>query len=85
MNIKYGKGKTEFGPGVEIKLTGNDVAIAIHAYLVAHNYIVIGPRTVTVNGEMCEYGKVYVDPSGKVIADGKEYNGRGPEQDKGAK
>lgn len=77
MKIKHGKGKTEYGPGVEIKLTGNEVAIAIDAYLVAHGFYVSGARTITVNGELCESGRVYVDPSGSVVTDGKRYTGRG--------
>lgn len=77
MKIKHGKGKTEYGPGVEIKLTGNEVAIAIDAYLVAHGVYVSGPRTITVNGDLCEKGRVYVDPSGFVVTDGKRYTGRG--------
>jgi hypothetical protein len=47
------------------------------ASLVAHNIIVRGPRTIRVNGELCEYGEIYVDPSGQVIANGEGYNGRG--------
>ncbi len=79
MEIKYGNGKTEYGPGVSIALTGDEVATAIGAYLVAHNVYVSGPRTVTVNGELCEDGHVYVDPSGYVISDGEKYSGRGAE------
>jgi hypothetical protein len=63
MEINYGPGTTKFGPGVEIKLTGEDVAVAILAYLAAHQVWVEGPRTVTVNGELCRVGEVYVDPS----------------------
>ena len=77
MKIKHGKGKTEYGPGIEIKLTGNEVAIAIDAYLVAHGVYVSGPRTITVNGDLCERGRVYVDPSGFVVTSGKRYTGRG--------
>lgn len=77
MQVKYGKGKTEYGPGVSINLTGDEVAIAIDAYLVAHQVYVSGPRTITVNGERCNEGHIYVDPSGKVISDGEEYSGRG--------
>jgi hypothetical protein len=73
MKISLGKRKTEDGPGVQIDLTGSEVAIAIQAYLIAHNVHAFGPATITVNGELCEYGSVYVDPSGKVIANGKEY------------
>ena len=62
--------------GVDIELTGNEVATAIDAYLVARGVIVRGPRTIRVNGELCETGSVYVDPSGKVIDNGTEYSGR---------
>jgi len=77
MKIKHAKGKTEYGPGVEIKLTGSEVATAIDAYLVAHGVYVSGPRTITANGKLCESGRVYVDPSGYVVTDVKRYTGRG--------
>ena len=77
MEVKFGKGKTEYGPGVEINLTGSEVAQAIDAYLVAHGIHVNGPRTITVNNELCKAGEVYVDPSGSVISDGKRFTGRG--------
>lgn len=78
MDIKFGKGRTEYGPGVSIELTGDDVALAIYAWLVAHDVHISGARTVTVNGELCEKAEVYVDPSGFVIADGERLSGRGP-------
>lgn len=77
MNIQFGKGKTEYGTGVEINLSGHEVAIAISAYLVAHGIFVDGPRTITVNGELCKEGEIYVDPSGSVVADGERWAGRG--------
>jgi hypothetical protein len=77
MIVKHGKGRTEYGPGVSIELTGDEVATAIDAYLVAHSVHINGPRTITVNGELCESGHVYVDPSGFVIADGAKISGRG--------
>jgi len=77
MKVKYGKGTTKYGPGVAIELSGAEVALAISAYLVAHRVHVDGPRTITVNGELCENGLVYVDPSGTVIHNHKEYSGRG--------
>jgi hypothetical protein len=77
MKIEYGKGTTEYGPGVDIFLTGCDVAMAISAYLVAHDIHVVGPRTITVNKELCDCGKVYVDPSGFVIHNEKKTDGRG--------
>lgn len=77
MEIKYGEGQTKYGPGVSIELTGSEVATAIDAWLVAHGVHVSGPRTISVNGELCKTGHVYVDPSGFVIADGKKFDGRG--------
>lgn len=78
MKVIYGNGKTEYGPGVSIKLNGAEVATAIDAYLVAHGIHVSGPRTVTVNAELCGQGHVYVDPSGFVITNGEKLDGRGP-------
>lgn len=81
MEVRYGPGKSEFGPGVVIELTGDEVASAISDWLVAHGVHVSGPRTVTTNGALCENGQIYVDPSGFVIADGKRLSGGGPEAD----
>ncbi len=78
MEVKYGAGMTQFGSGVSIILTGDEVATAIDEYLVARGVHVIGPRTVIVNNALCRHGHVYVDPSGDVIADGIRYSGRGP-------
>lgn len=78
MKIDYGDGKTEFGPGVSIALSGDEVATAIDAWLVAHGVHVSGPRTIRVNGELCGAGRVYVDPSGFVITpEGLRMSGRG--------
>lgn len=82
MNVKHGKGTTQYGPGVSIELTGDEVATAIDAYLVAHGVHVDGPRTITVNGELCSEGHVYVDPSGFVITDGEKLSGRGCDGEK---
>ena len=82
MKIDYGNGKTEFGPGVEIKLSGDEVAIAIDAFLVANGVNIAGARTIYVNGELCDSGRIYVDPSGWVrTPDGEELCGRGPAKD----
>tara|TARA_R110000823_G_scaffold143245_1_gene273422 strand:- start:90 stop:329 length:240 start_codon:yes stop_codon:yes gene_type:complete len=76
MKIKKGKGTTKYGKGVEIKLTGDEVATAIDAYLVARGVAVCGARTITVNGELCEDGKIYVDPSGFCIdKKGEKFDG----------
>jgi hypothetical protein len=77
MNVRYGDGKTQYGPGVSIEMTGDEVATAIDAWLVAHDCHVRGPRTITVNGDLCEAGHVYVDPSGFVVHDGRRFNGSG--------
>ena len=77
MKIDYGAGVTKYGPGVSIKLTGGEVATAIAAWLVSNNVIVRGPTTTTVNGELCQEGHVYVDPSGFVIYNGEKLSGRG--------
>ncbi len=82
MKIGYGKGATEYGPGVNIKLTGDEVATAIMAWLVARGVHVDGPRTVIVNGELCDAGRVYVDPEGFVITPkGRKFSGRGTESE----
>ncbi|MBB3411179.1 hypothetical protein FHT87_005132 [Rhizobium sp. BK316] len=78
MEVKYGGGTTKYGPGVSIELTGDEVATAIDAYLVAHGVFVSGPRTITANGDLCEDGQVYVDPGGFVIYNGNKFSGRGP-------
>lgn len=78
MQVRYGDGKTELGPGVTVELTGDEVATAIDAYLVAHGVHVRGSRTITVNGDLCEEGRIYVDPSGFVVANGAHLSGRGP-------
>lgn len=77
MDINFGEGKTEFGPGVTIELDGNEVAMAIDAYLVSHGIYVRGARTVKVNNELCESGRIHVDPSGFVTHNGTQFTGRG--------
>lgn len=75
MKVKKGKGKTEYGKGISIQLSGSEVATAISAYLVAHGIHVEGARTIRVNGELCANGEIYVDPSGYVIKNGEKYLG----------
>lgn len=81
MEIRFGDGKTEYGPGVAIDMTGDEIALAVFAWLVAHGVHIDGARTVTVNGELCDDGHVYVDPGGCVVADGKRWTGRGRIED----
>jgi hypothetical protein len=77
MEVYFGNGKTEYGTGVQIDLTGEEVARAIYTYLTAHNVHIQGAATIRVNGDLCEEGEIYVDPSGFVVANGKKWNGRG--------
>lgn len=78
MDIKFGKGTTVYGPGVSINLSGDEVALAITAWLVAHSLHINGPRTIMVNGELCKKAHVYVDPSGFVMSpESHRWNGRG--------
>jgi hypothetical protein len=75
--VKRGSGTTQYGPGVRIDLTGDEVAHAIDVYLHSQRVIVRGPRTITSKGELLGPHQVYVDPSGFVICDGVEHSGRG--------
>lgn len=77
MEVKFGKSVDKYGPGVEINLTGDEVATAIDAYLSAHRVHVNGARTIRVNGELCKVGEIYVDPTGFVIHKGQKWSGRG--------
>lgn len=75
MKIGYGEGKTKYGSGVSIDLSGEDLASAIDLYIYSKGYYVEGARTITVKGELCEQANVYVDPSGFVIYNGERYDG----------
>lgn len=77
MKIKKGKGTTEYGKGVDIILTGEEVAIAVMTYLTAKGVYISGSRTITVNGRLCKSGGIYIDPSGFCIdKHGKKWDGR---------
>lgn len=78
MEIKRGEGTSEYGPGVKIHLSGDEVARAIGAWLVSQGVHISGPRTIRVNGELCKEGSVYIDPSGYLIdPDGERWDGGG--------
>lgn len=82
MNVDYGEHRSPFGTGVVISLSGEEVATAISAFLVARGVHVEGPRTITVNAARCTSGRVYVDPAGLVIVGGdRVFSGRGPGAD----
>ena len=69
--------KIKINNGVDVILTGDEVARAMHTYLVAKGVAILGPVTTTVNGELCKKGKVHIDPIGFCIdKNGKkwEYN-----------
>jgi hypothetical protein len=83
MKIKYGNGKTKYGPGVSIKLSGDELAEAVDLYLYAKNVYVLGPRTIRYKEKLLEDDcHVYVDPAGKVVTRRKEWLGQGPDQKK---
>lgn len=67
MKIKKGKVTTEYGAGVNIELSGKEVATAIMTYLTVKGVYISGPRTISVNDELCKKGRVYIDPSGYCI------------------
>ncbi len=79
MKIKHGKGTTKYGPGVEITLDANELALAIYAYLTARDTHIHGARTILIDGSLIgdREIKVYVDPSGKVVKKGKIWYGEG--------
>lgn len=77
MKVKYGKGTTGYGPGVDIKLTGSEIAMAIYTYLTAHDVHISGAATILVNGKTIKKGSIYVDPSGGVVKKGVEFKGSG--------
>ena len=62
-----------YGPSVSVELSGNEVALAIMAYLVARDVHVCGPQTIRVNGEIITGGSLYVGPSGYLIKGGSAY------------
>jgi len=82
MKIKEGQGTTEFGKGINIKLTEIDIALAIYAYLVANDVHIEGAATIRLGGELISKGSIYVDPSGSVISNGKRYCGRTGKKEK---
>lgn len=76
MKITKGNGTTEDGTGIDIELSGNEVAGAIIKYLERNDIFITGPRSVFVNDVLCERGSVYVDPSGTVERNDKIISGR---------
>ena len=81
MKVKYGKGETKYGPGVDITLKPHEVHRAIMAYLVSRGIYINGPSTTFTNGGRIEGARIYVDPSGYVIHKGKKISGRGKKKE----
>ena len=63
--------KIQKNTGVEIILSGEEVATAIMTYLTAKRVYISGPITIRVNGELCKEGSVFIDPSGLCVHKGK--------------
>lgn len=76
MKVEYGNGMTQYGPGVHVHLTGDEVARAIDDYLLTRGAVVSGARTITVNNQRCNHGDV-LDPSDFVAHNEEKLNGRG--------
>lgn len=76
MIIKKGDGKSKYGAGIDIKLSGEEIALAIDSYLYSHGIYIEGAATIRVNNDFCKFGSVYVDPSGNIIYKGKRISGR---------
>jgi len=81
MNVQHGNSTLSTGPGVTICLSGEEVATAIEAYLVAHNIVADGFRTVSINGNFCGPDRgtctIHVAPAGFVITNGVKFTGSG--------
>lgn len=65
-----------YGPGVDVTIDGDELALAIETWLMAHDVRVYGARTIIIDEDF-NGARVYVDPSAYVIHDGKRYSGRG--------
>lgn len=70
MKIIQGEDIAPDATGIMVKLTGDEVAIAIDNYLADQGITVHGPRTVRINGNKCLNGEVYVDPNGHITVKG---------------
>jgi len=79
MEISLGNGKTKYGTGVQIDLTGEDLTNAIYQYLEKNDVYVDGAATIRVDGELCRdiTAGMYVDPSANVTHLNKRYLGSG--------
>lgn len=77
IKIRHGDGTTEYGPGVLIEMSGNDVARAIDNWLYDQGVAVRGARTIRIGGELCKPATIYVDPSGYVSHGDCQWDGRG--------
>lgn len=78
MRVKRGTASDDSHPGVTIDLTGDEVATAIRHWLHGQGVLIFGSSTVRVDGNLCDSGQVYVDPSGNVVYNGKRYEAIDP-------
>jgi len=84
MKVVKGEGTTESGgTGINIELTGDEVARAIDSFLVAKGVSVSGSRTIKINGKSSDHAivSIFVDPSGFVTNKGKKISGRTGEKE----
>ncbi len=73
MKIERGNGKTEYGYGINIKLTKDEVCRAIDSWLVGQGVYIVGSRTTRIDNNLCD---IYVDPSAYVNTDNGTISGR---------
>lgn len=75
MRIETENATTEHGSGVSVHLDGKEVATAIDAWLTAHGIRINGPKTIMVNGQLCEQGHVHADSPSYLEVNGEKISG----------
>ncbi len=71
MVISNGNGNTEYGMGISISLSSEQVCQALIKYIDELGVKIDGPRTITVNGKLVIGANIYVDPSGTISMHGR--------------
>jgi len=77
MDINYGNGTSDVGPGICIRLSKEDVERAIQDYLDLKDVKIQGDYSIAVSGVRVTGAEINVDAFGVVEHEGREYSGRG--------